>query len=384
MAANIVDILRAAVMTPGSNGRWGLPILIEGEPGTGKTSRIRSEVAEPSALHLETLIASIREPADFLGFPIPAGESIKYAVAAWAQEVVERGEGLVFLDELNTAPPAVQAALLRVVLDGVVGDVELPNRVRFMAAQNSTEDAAGGWDLAPPLANRFGHLKWDAPMVDDWSAWLTSTLDEDDGGTCISAEEQEAEVEKQWPEAWSRACGVVTGFLRRRPELLHKMPAADDPARGKAWPSARSWENGTRAFASSIVHGLDADSRDSFVGAFIGMDAAYELISWMNEADLPDPIELLEGRVEFAHDPYRLDKTTAVLNACIGFVAPEDAENREKRAEVLWCLLADIVDEAADLVLAPAQKLAQARLTKSPKARKALAKLQPILGLTAS
>jgi len=383
MAANVVDILRAAVMTPGEGGRWGLPILIEGEPGTGKTSRIRSEVAEPSALHLETLIASIREPADFLGFPIPDGESIRYAVAKWAQEVVERGEGLVFLDELNTAPPAVQAALLRVVLDGVVGDTELPKRVRFIAAQNSTEDAAGGWDLAPPLANRFGHLKWDAPTVDEWSDWITSSMDPSDWG-CVSSEEQEQEVMAQWPDAWARATGVVTGFMRRRPELMHKMPAADDPARGKAWPSARSWANATRAFASSIVHGLDSDSRDSFVGAFVGMDASYELIAWMAEADLPDPVDLLEGRVSFKHDPYRLDKTTAVLNACIGFVAPEDAENREKRSEVMWELLAEIVDEAADLVLGPAQKLAQARLTKSPCARKALAKLQPILGLVAS
>ena len=380
---NTVDILRAAAMTPGPGGRWGLPILIEGEPGTGKTSRIQSEVADPTALHLETLIASLREPADFLGFPIPDGDSVKYAVSSWVRELVERGGGLVFLDELNTAPPAVQAALLRVVLDGVVGDVTLPKRVRFIAAQNASQDAAGGWDLAPPLANRFGHLKWQSPEVQNWASWLLGEQADSDG-PCISAEEQEEEVMRQWPEAWSRARGMVTGFMRRRPELLHKMPESDDPQRGKAWPSARSWELATRALASSFIHGLDRDARDTFIGAFIGEATAYEFITWLDEADLPDPIEVLEGRVEFYHDPYRLDKTAAVLNGCIGFVAPEDADNREARAAVMWKLLAHMVDDAADLVLDPARALAKARLTKTPEARTALAKLQPILGLTAS
>ena len=379
----MLDVIKAAAMTPGSNGRWGLPILIEGQPGTGKTSRMLSEVAEPTGLHLETLIASLREPADFLGFPIPDGDTVKYAVAGWAREMLEREGGLVFLDELNTAPPAVQAALLRVVLDGVVGDIELPPRVRFVAAQNATEDAAGGWDLAPPLANRFGHLKWDPPTLDEWSAYMLGE-DEESSDSCVSAEELEAEVMEQWPDAWSRARGAVTGFLRRRPELLHQMPNTDDPARGKAWPSARSWESATRALASATIHGLSTDARDMFIGAFIGEGAAFEFITWMHEADLPDPVDVLEERVEFAHDPYRLDKTAAVLNGCIGFVAPADAENREARAAVMWKLLAAMVDDAADLVVDPARALARARLTKTPEARTALAKLQPILGITAS
>ena len=381
MAASIVDILRAAVMTPGQNGRWGLPILIEGEPGTGKTSRISNEVATPTGMHLETLIASIREPADFLGFPIPDGNTVSYASAGWAVEMLEREGGLVFLDELNTAPPAVQAALLRVVLDGVVGDTELPERTRFIAAQNSSEDAAGGWDLAPPLANRFGHLKWSAPDVEAWSNWLCGDFEES-SGSAVNAEELESEVMRQWPDAWARARGMVTGFLRRRPELLHKMPNSDDPQRGKAWPSARSWENATRALAASMIHGLDDDSRDCFIGAFVGEGAAFEFVTWVHESDLPDPVEVLEGRVTFVHDPYRLDKTAAVLNSCVGFVIPEDSANRDARAEVLWGILADMVDDAADLVLGPARMLARARLTKTGPARKALAKLQPILGQT--
>src|SRR5262249_29844746 len=66
----------------------------------------------------------------------------------WARRLTETGYGLLFLDELTTAPPAVQAAMLRVVLERAVGDVELPAAVRVVAAANPAGQAADGWELA--------------------------------------------------------------------------------------------------------------------------------------------------------------------------------------------------------------------------------------------
>ena len=378
MANKNIDIVKAAAMTPGPNGRWGLPILIEGEPGIGKTSIIESEVSKASGLHQETVIASLREPADFLGFPIITDGTMSYAPAQWVSRVCKKARAIVFMDELNTAPPSVQAALLRVVLDGAVGDVQLPPGVRFIAAQNATEDAAGGWDLSAPLANRFGHLKWDAPDLESWSAWLlgesTSTKSK------IKAADLEAEVMRQWPDAWAKARGLVSGFLRKRPDLLQQMPGADSPDRSKAWPSARSWENATRALASSYVHGMDEDTAHAFMSAFIGTETAYEFNVWMSEADLPDPIEVLDGKVTFKHNPYRLDITAAVLNACVGYVTPEDAVNRAERTEKLWEIIAELSTDAADLVISPIKALSKAKLAKTKQARKVLAKFSHIFG----
>ena len=50
--------------------------------------------------------------------------------------------------------PAVRAALLRVVLERVVGDLELPNRAAIVAAANPPEQAAGGWDLSATISRR--------------------------------------------------------------------------------------------------------------------------------------------------------------------------------------------------------------------------------------
>ena len=130
-----------------------VPVLLWGAPGTGKTSAIRA-MAQTMGMPCETVIASIREPSDFAGLPIVVGDGVRFAPPAWARRLAETGHGLLFLDELSTAPLAVQAALLRVVLERVVGDLTLPDAVAVVAAANPPEQAAGrpagGSSAKPP------------------------------------------------------------------------------------------------------------------------------------------------------------------------------------------------------------------------------------------
>src|SRR4029078_2125098 len=121
----------------------------------------------------ETVIASIREPADFAGLPVVSGAgatvAVEFAPPRWARRLAAVETGLLFFDEISTAPPAVQAALLRVVLERTVGDLALPEGVAVVAAANPPEQGADGGGLTPPLANRFCHLDWpvDARAVAD-------------------------------------------------------------------------------------------------------------------------------------------------------------------------------------------------------------------------
>ncbi|MDA8061421.1 MAG: ATP-binding protein, partial [Actinomycetota bacterium] len=103
----------------------GVPVILWGPPGVGKSSAVRAVAAE-LGMHLETVIASIREPSDFAGLPMRVGGSVELAPPRWARNIVDHGGGIVFYDEISTAPPAVQAALLRPILEGVVGDLALP------------------------------------------------------------------------------------------------------------------------------------------------------------------------------------------------------------------------------------------------------------------
>ena len=199
-----------------------VPVLLWGAPGTGKTSAIRA-MAQTMGLPCETVIASIREPSDFAGLPIVVGDGVRFAPPAWARRLAEAGHGLLFLDELSTAPPAVQAALLRVVLERVVGDLTLPDAVAVVAAANPPEQAADGWDLSAPLANRLCHL-----------AWRTDPRSVADGLACGWALPR-----------WSRRC--PTGGRRRR-----SCPAAWSPpscTSGPRWPAPRRPTRRPRAAA---------------------------------------------------------------------------------------------------------------------------------------
>ena len=190
-----------------------VPVLLWGAPGTGKTSAIRA-MADAMGLPCETVIASIREPSDFAGLPIVVGGEVRFAPPSWARRLAEAGRGLLFLDELSTAPPAVQAALLRVVLERAVGDLTLPDEVAVVAAANPPEQAADGWDLSAPLANRLCHLAWHTEpravadgLAGGWPARSSRRCPR--GGR----------PRRSWPAAWSpRSCTSARGWpAPRRP-----------------------------------------------------------------------------------------------------------------------------------------------------------------------
>ena len=146
-----MTVLRAA-------GRADVPVLLWGTPGTGKSALIAT-LGRLDGAHTATVIGSRREPADLAGLPVVQEDgSVVLAPPRWARELVEAGGGYLFLDELSRAAPAVQAAMLRVAMEKVVGDLPLPAATRIVAAANPADVAAGGWELEPPTANRFLHL----------------------------------------------------------------------------------------------------------------------------------------------------------------------------------------------------------------------------------
>ena len=234
-----------------------VPVLLWGAPGTGKTSAIRA-MAQTMGLPCETVIASIREPSDFAGLPIVVGDGVRFAPPAWARRLAEAGHGLLFLDELSTAPPAVQAALLRVVLERVVGDLTLPDAVAVVAAANPPEQAADGWDLSAPLANRLCHLAWqtDPRSVADGLA----------GGWAPP-------VVPVLPDGWQAeeilSRGLVAAFLHVRPALACA-PPSDAASAGRGWPSPRTWEMAARLMAAAGASGTGDEARSALIRGAVG------------------------------------------------------------------------------------------------------------------
>jgi MoxR-like ATPase len=386
---DINAVLKVAWFTPGLNGRWGLPLLFWGPPGVGKTRRIE-EAARRCGLVCNTMLGSIRRPEDFGGFPIPVlkGKStyMEFAPPAWAAdvEVEGGGRGVVLTDELTTVEPQTQKALLRMVLDGFLGDHELSKMIRFTAAANSVMDAVGGYDLGGPLANRFGHLDFDKPDAREWCDWLigvngTSEHEDDD---VLDPTVEEARVLNAWPAAFAKAKGIVGAFIKSFEQHLHDQPEAGSEARGRAWPSPRTWEMATRALAGCFVHRADEAVRDDLITAFVGAGACAQLVTFIVDVALPDPEMLLDGRIAWTHEPHRLDRTDAVMAACAALVRSDRCERREARVEALWGIIDRIVTDASvyDLVVTAARAAISTRLATGCSAKQhALVNLLPFL-----
>lgn len=207
----------------------GVPVLLWGSPGTGKTSAVAA-LGEALGWPVETVIGSIREPSDFAGLPVVVDGSVRLSPPAWATRLRDAGVGLLFLDELTTAPPAVQAAMLRIVLERVVGDAQLPAGVRVVAAANPPDEAADGWELAAPLANRLVHLDW--PVDGKQIA----------KGLAVGFPRPVLPgVETPPTQAQTLAARAAVGaFLEVRPPLALQLPRSAADA-GRGWPSPRSW-----------------------------------------------------------------------------------------------------------------------------------------------
>jgi len=393
-----LNIFRANLFTPGLNGRWGLPRIYWGPPGVGKSAKTSVTVRSMGLMCL-VILSSIRDPSDFLGLPVPQINAdgttvVTYSPPDWAVEAAKHRHVVVFFDEISTAAPSVQAALLRVILDGVVGGLQLPPEVRFVAAANPEKlVAAGGFDMSAPLANRFGHenthltddgkgaLGYDD--LDEWVDWLIGSGESaPEVEDTFDAAAEEARVLELWPSAYARARGEIVGFLKSAaggPGVLFNMPEQNDPRASRAWASPRSWECAVRALASGRVHGLSEMDVDRWMASHVGVGPIAQFRAFISEANMPDPEALLDGKVGWEHDPARLDRTLSVLTGCVSLVTSPGCANQPKRMEKLWEIMTPIADQAADVCVPAVQTLIRKNLAFGKAAAKPLAKMRPIM-----
>jgi hypothetical protein len=330
-----------------------------GPPGSAKSS-IVTQVAKSCQLPCEVVIGSIHAPEDFSGVAVQDkdGDLSLRPVLAQARRLAGK-RGVLFLDELTTAPGAVQAAMLRLVLDRKLGDMDLGGGVRIMAAANPPEEAAGGSELAMPLANRFCHIKHSGISVSKWITWLISgvSLQEE------STDDVEKIVREHWDHSYARAAGHVAGFVHSKQDALHAMPAAGNPARSGAYPTPRSWDMACRAYATCLALKSEAEVQEELLCGCIGIGHGNEFFTWVHAADLPDPYKILEAG-KWEPDTKRLDRTMAVLSSLTSAVTSQtENAKRVKDAKVLWSILGTTKDAGLlDLISPPGVALVKAKL----------------------
>jgi MoxR-like ATPase len=237
--------------------RAGLPLstMIWGPPGVGKSSVV-AQVAQEHALGFVDVRLSQLAPTDLRGLPVAQETSGGAGVSRWypPEFLPTGGRGILFLDEVNMAPPTMQGMAQQLILDRKVGSYELPDGWFVWAAGNRKEDRASVFDMPAPLANRFLHLS----VRPDFEAFRRYVL-----GRGLHEH--------------------VLAFLTFRPELLHRLDSTQP-----GWPSPRSWEMASRLYGA----GLD-------VSPAIGDAAGAEFLAFVRLYEqLPDLDRVLAGEGE--------------------------------------------------------------------------------------
>ena len=252
--------------------------MMWGAPGIGKSSIVK-QVAEEFSIELTDIRLSQLAPSDLRGLPVPDKEN---QISQWfAPEFLpQSGSGILFLDELNMAAPAVQGIAQQLILDRQVGSYEVPTGWFIWAAGNRKEDQAAVYEMPAPLANRFIHLEV-TPHYDSFRQYAVH-----------------AGLNEQ-----------IQAFLAFRSELLFEMSSG-----AHAWPSPRSWEMASQLHRS----GLD-------IAPAIGEGAAGEFYTYIDVYEqLPDVESILAGsgkEVAFPDEISLQYATTIALSVRVGSAA---------------------------------------------------------------
>ena len=245
------------------------PIFMWGPPGIGKSDVVGQITKSLKNSHLIDIRLSLWEPTDIKGIPYYAAND---NVMAWAppqelptEEFAKQFDYIVlFLDEMNSAAPAVQAAAYQLILNRRIGQYKLPDNVLIVAAGNREADKGVTYRMPAPLANRFVHLEL-AVDFDDWMQWATENH--------IHAD--------------------VVGYLNFSKKDLYDF---DPKSPSRSFATPRSW-----SFVSELIEDEDDDENTTtdLVSGSVGEGLAVKFMAHRKVASkLPDPTDILEGKVK--------------------------------------------------------------------------------------
>ena len=245
------------------------PSFLWGPPGVGKSELVQ-QIAEDmgNCLVIDLRMAQM-EPTDIRGIPFFNKE---LGVMDWAPPIELPSEELaamydkiiLFLDEMNSAPPAVQAAGYQLVLNGRVGKYILPKNCHIVAAGNRDSDKGVTYRMPMPLANRFIHLEM-RPDFGSWQNWAVVNKVHED----------------------------VVGYLSFAKQDLYDFDAKSS---SRAFATPRTW-----TFVSQLLtqSDIDSDTLYNLVAGTVGEGLATKFMAHRKIASkMPNPSDILSGKVK--------------------------------------------------------------------------------------
>jgi hypothetical protein len=240
------------------------PVFLWGPPGIGKSDIVK-QIGDDTGREVIDVRLALWEPTDIKGIPYYNADQGKMVWAPPSELPTNAdSKAIIFLDELNSAPPAVQAAAYQLILNRRVGAYELPKGVDVVAAGNREGDRGVTYRMPAPLANRFVHLEAKVDF-DDWQDWATQN--------------------KIHPE--------VVGYVGFAKQDLYDF---DPKSASKSFATPRSW-----SFVSDLLEDddTDHDTLTNLIAGAIGDGLAVKFMAHRKIASkLPKADDILDGKVK--------------------------------------------------------------------------------------
>lgn len=306
-----------------------VPVFIWGNPGVGKSSLVK-QIANEKNMNFIDLRLSLLDPTDLRGIPFFESEtkSAVWAKPEFLPNTNSKEEGILFLDEINSAPPTIQAAAYQLILDRKIGEYTLPLNYAIIAAGNYETDRGVTYRMPTPLANRFVHLDFDLDF-DEWKRWAyTSNIDT-----------------------------RIISFLSYKSESLFTF---DAKSKEKSFATPRSW-----SYVDDILKSkLEINLLEEVISGAVGKDSAVEFMNYCKiMKDLPDINTILDGNLK------EVPQNNSVLYAlCTGITyALKQNQNIQNITNVLnyslelpnefsVMLIRDIQKEGINIEISPSWK----------------------------
>ena len=291
-----------------------VPTFLWGAPGIGKSSIVK-QIADEKDIGFIDLRLALMDPTDLKGIPFYDKES---HTALWAPPAFlpRQGEGILFLDELNSAAPSVQASAYQLILDRKVGEYELPDGWAIVAAGNRDGDRGVTYRMPSPLANRFVHFEMEVD-IEDWRLWAYKQgLDE-----------------------------RVISYISYRSEHLFTFDSKSDI---KSFATPRSWEYVNSILKSSITQELLLDT----LGGAVGKDVAVSFLSFSKVMNrLPDIQNILSsGTNEYS------DEVDVLYALSTGLVSAFLKDSDDEKLDNLLRYTLDLKSEFAVMIVQDLQR----------------------------
>ena len=244
------------------------PIFLWGPPGIGKSDIVGQITHDLGNSHLIDIRLSLWEPTDIKGIPYFDTNINKMVWGAPAElpseELAAKYDYIVlFLDEMNSAAPSVQAAAYQLILNRKVGQYTLPDNVVIVAAGNRDADKGVTYRMPAPLANRFIHLELRVDF-DDWFSWSVDNKQHND----------------------------VVGYLTF---AKHDLYDFDPRSSSRSFATPRTW-----SFVSELLEDdLDEGTTTDLIAGAVGEGLAVKFMAHRKVASsMPNPSDILLGKVK--------------------------------------------------------------------------------------